>query len=300
MAWPGILTRAAALAGLLACGAAQASPEALLARYQGLEPALAHSPFARPLVLQSDASASRPRGEVYALIDQPFERLRAVLRDADNWCDLLILPFNVKRCISAGPHAAPNRLQLAVGRKSEQPVQEAYALQFDYALKAADARYLAVQMSAAAGPLGTSDYQLLFEAVPLPGGRSFVHLSYAYAVGLSARLATEAYLATAGRHKIGFSVLGQDEQGQPRHVRGIQGVAERNTMRYFLAIESFLEAPGEGQAEQRLRDWFAATERYPQQLHEMEQDDYLAMKRKEIRQQRQLSAQAWNSGARSP
>jgi hypothetical protein len=38
--------------------------------------------------------------------------------------------------------------------------------------------------------------------------------------------------------------------------------------------------------EKRLRDWFAAAERYPRQLHEMEQDEYLDMKRKEhLRQQ---------------
>ena len=34
-----------------------------------------------------------------------------------------------------------------------------------------------------------------------------------------------------------------------------------------------------------LRDWFAATERYPRQLHELEQDEYLVMKRKEYQRQ---------------
>lgn len=45
---------------------------------------------------------------------------------------------------------------------------------------------------------------------------------------------------------------------------------ERNTMRYYLAIEAYLGAytlPAAEQPERRLRDWFAAVERYPRQLH---------------------------------
>ena len=60
-------------------------------------------------------------------------------------------------------------------------------------------------------------------------------------------------------------------------------------MRYYLAIESFLgalSAPPQARLETRLRDWFAAIERYPRQLHELEQGEYLKMKRKEyLRQQ---------------
>jgi hypothetical protein len=64
---------------------------------------------------------------------------------------------------------------------------------------------------------------------------------------------------------------------------------ERNTMRYYLAIEAYLgatSAPPPEQQEKRLRDWFAATERYALQLHEIERDDYLAMKRHELQRQR--------------
>ena len=44
-------------------------------------------------------------------------------------------------------------------------------------------------MSADEGPLGTRDYRLVLEAAPLDGGRTFLHLSYAYAYGTIARLA---------------------------------------------------------------------------------------------------------------
>jgi hypothetical protein len=121
--------------------------------------------------------------------------------------------------------------------------------------------------------------------MPIDAGRTFVRMSYAYASGLAARLATEAYLATTGRDKVGFSVAGHDADGRPLHVRGVQGIAERNTMRYFLAIDTYLDvldvAP-QDRVEQRLQRWFAATERYPRQLREMGLADYLAMKRREV------------------
>ena len=66
-------------------------------------------------------------------------------------------------------------------------------------------------------------------------------------------------------------------------------------MRYYLAIESFLGAlsvKGPAQFEKRINDWFAAVERYPRQLHEMEQAEYLDMKRKEYRRQQAVRSVA--------
>ena len=63
---------------------------------------------------------------------------------------------------------------------------------------------------------------------------------------------------------------------------GVRGVVERNTMRYYLAIDAYLDAPGPQGREKRLGEWFDDTERYARQLHEMDRDDYLAMKRSEF------------------
>jgi hypothetical protein len=80
---------------------------------------------------------------------------------------------------------------------------------------------------------------------------------------------------------VGFTIVGRDEQGRPQFARGMQGVAERNTMRYFLAIESLL-ATVSAPVDERLRRFHAALERYPAQLHETERDEYLAMKQREL------------------
>lgn len=65
--------------------------------------------------------------------------------------------------------------------------------------------------------------------------------------------------------------------------------AERNTMRYYLAIESFLgalTAAPQDRTEKSMQAWFEAVERFPRQLHEMERAEYLEMKRREYARQR--------------
>ncbi len=50
----------------------------------------------------------------------------------------------------------------------------------------------------------------------------------------------QGYLATIGRDKVGFSIVGSRADGQPVYVHGTRGVIERNTMRYYVAIEAYL------------------------------------------------------------
>jgi hypothetical protein len=259
---------------------------ALRDRYASLQADLTASPFQRPVLLQANASRTSPSGDVYAVVDEPFSTVSAALAPAAHWCDVLILPMNVKRCVMAGTPEQP-LIRMAVGKKAEQPARDAYPIEFHHRLREREASYLAVQLDAPEGPVGTRDYRLVFEATPIDAKRTFVHMSYACENGLAARMATDVYLATTGRSKVGFSIVGRGPEG-PVYVGGIQGVAERNTMRYFLAIEAYLDTlstPESQRTEARLRHWFAATERFPLQLREMSEDAYLAMKRREIRQQ---------------
>ena len=281
--------RTAALALMLVAITAVRAQDAAALRvvHDGLREQLAVSPFRRPLVLKSTESSGELKGDVFAVVEQPFSVVGPALQDPRHWCDLLILHLNVKYCGTQGK--SPDEVvNLVVGRKFDQPLADAYKVVFAYGVPASTADYLRVQMAAASGPLNTRDYRLALEAVPLDAKRSFIHMSYAYAYGAAARLAMQAYLVTAGRDKLGFSVTGTTGDGKPEYVDGVRGVLERNTMRYYLAIETYLNAlstaPGE-QPEKRLRDWFAATERHAPQLHEMERDEYLTMKRHELQRQ---------------
>src|SRR6185295_10225999 len=118
--------------------------------------------------------------------------------------------------------------------------------------------YFAVNLFAETGPLSTSDYHIVLEAAPLDAGKTIVHLTYSYAYGVAGRLAMQAYLATIGRGKVGFTIAGKLPNGAPDYIGGVRGVVERNTMRYFLAIDAYLAAlavPAPEQFEKRLQNW---------------------------------------------
>ena len=273
-------------AGVDAAHAAAAeanSAESLRAKYGALQERLSHNSFNKPLFLDSSETAGSVQGDMYALVNYPFATVGPALSSADNWCDILLLHLNTKYCrASKGGQASV--LNVSIGRKYDQPVEEAYRVVFVYRVAAQAQNYLQARLNADKGPLSTRNYRIVLEAIPLENGRTFIHLSYSYAFGLVGRMAMKVYLGTTGKDKVGFSVAGTQPGGGPRYVRGMRGVVERNTMRYYLAIEAFLGAlsePAPAQLEKRLHDWFAGIERYPRQLHELEQSEYLGMKRKE-------------------
>jgi hypothetical protein len=258
---------------------------ALRARYEALQPQLARNAYGKPLHLESSEGARDLRGDVYAVVSAPFATVDAGFVEAANWCDVLILPFNTKHCV-ATKEASGTGLTVRIGRKFDQPPEDAYRIDFRYRVAARTSDYFRTGLKAPTGPLGTRDYEIALEAIPLDGERTFIHLSYSYGYGMMSRLAMQAYLATAGRDKVGFTVVGKDGEGQPVHVGGMLGATERNTMRYYLAIEAYLNSlavPPEARVQKRLSDWFAAAERYPRQLREMDRAQYLAMKQRETR-----------------
>ena len=277
------------LAGVLAFATPALAFDAgsLRSKHAALTDKLANNQFGHPLVLESTETAGDLRGDVYAVVDHPFAMVQQALQSIDHWCDILILHLNVKRCRS---NSGGKMLALNVGRKFDQPLEDAYELEFAWQLAATAPDYLLVQLSAAQGPLSTKNYRIVVEAIPIDARRSMVHMSYAYGYGFAARVALQTYLSTLGRNKIGFSMTGRNAEGKPIHVAGVLGLLERNTMRYYLAIDAYLTAyplPPTEQFEKRIQTWYGSTERYADQLHEMEQADYLEMKRKEMRRQQQ-------------
>jgi len=262
----------------------------LRARHAALRELLASNQFQRPLYLASSQTPGGLKGDIYALVEQPYAVVGPALRGLDPWCDILILHLNVKRCrVSTSKDG--DTLSLNIGRKFDQPLADAYLIEFLYRSVAAGPDYLQVVLNAEDGPLGTSRYRIVLEVVKLDAKRSFLHMSYSYAYGMLARVALQGYLATTGRDKVGFSIIGSTANGQPVYIGNMRGVVERNTMRYYLAIEAFLgalSAPVSEQLEKRLSNWHAGSERYPVQLHELERGEYLDMKRREIQRQQVL------------
>lgn len=285
------LARLLALCMLLAALPALAAPlgaAGLKARYDSLGPQLASNQFGGPLVLQSEEAQRRIDGNVYAVLDHPFAVVTGALSDPAQWCDILILHLNTKYCRRTEANGE-TVLELRVGRKVEQDVESASLLRFGWRTPTKTADYFGIQMNAPEGPYGTRDYTLLVEAVRLPGNRTFLRMGYGLAYGTASSVAMQLYLGTAGRDKVGFTRLEPGAQGgEDGYIGGMRGVVERNTMRYYLAIDSYLRslaAPPPERLEKRLALWFDATEKFPRQLHEVERDEYLQMKRNEVRRQ---------------
>lgn len=261
-----------------------AAAAALLAKRQEFQPQLLAKAMGEPLHLLSQEANNRLEGDVYAELAAPFERVSAALGSAESVCGVLFLHLNVRSCLpSRGPDGP--QVTLAVGPKHGATAGTLYDMRYTMRVEAATADYLRVSLAAASGPLSTKDYRIIFEASPIEGQRSFVHFGYAYSFGALAKMAMGLYLATAGRSKIGFTVVGTGADGKPQYVKGERGSLERNVIRNYLALQAYAGVTAgtpQAQTQARLRAWFALTERHAAQLHELDLDEYLQEKQGDV------------------
>jgi len=256
------------------------SAAALRASYAAMQSEIEHSAFGKPLWLESTETSAALAGEIHAAIDFPFDVVRTALREARNWCEILILHPNIEHCrIASASGAGETWIAVDLGR-TQVPVS------FSWHVIASDADYLHVQLAAADGPFGTTDYRIDLEAAPLAARRTMLQLTFSHGYGMRARFAMQTYLAMFGRDKVGFTIVDRTADGHPRYIGDFRGALERNVMRYYLAIEAYLQslsAPPARQREARLMTWFSYTQRYARQLHE--DDNFLDRKRAQLARQ---------------
>jgi hypothetical protein len=266
--------------------AGEPGSETLRSRYATFEAQHAAAGEAAPAIdIESRDDGEHVVGEIHALLPTSFETASAALKDPASWCEILLLHLDTKECrVTHGADGIV--LQAGVVTHYDQPASSAYRVAFAYRLASDVAGYVQARLDADDGPVDTRDFLIVFEGLRARDGRMFAHMSYSYSYGGMSRLALQLYLLTFGRGKIGFTRVGTDPEGSPRYVGGMRGVVERNTMRYYLAVEAWLAASGEptrsARIDRALRNWYAAIERYPRQLHELPEKRYLEMKRKEI------------------
>jgi hypothetical protein len=276
--------------------AAAKSPQAenqLLDTYHKNEAKLKSNGFGLPLILESSENDDRVHVDVYGIFDFPFSNVADVLKVPANWCDIVALHPNVKAC-THGEQSGNGQLTFYIGKKEYQSPQEARPVVYRYRNVAQQNGYLDIILSADEGPFGTKDHAMRFEALPLKGGKTFVHVSYEYSDSMALRLAGKAYFATLGRSKVGFTVTGTDGNDKPIYIGGPRGAVERNAVRYYFAIQSFMIAqhsPEKNLLGIRTGQWFDLTTRYKQQLSDMGKNDYLAFKIAEHKNQVTLQLQ---------
>lgn len=264
-------------------------PEGLADKFHTLENKLGRSPFGIPVYLESSAGNNSSDADMYGIVSYPFDIVRNELSVPPHWCDIVLPHINVRACTYEQLKDTWLLTIYSVNR-FYQPLKDAYRMKFDFHIDAQRPEYFDISLEAHEGPFNTKDHRFGFEAIPIDEGRTFVHLSYSYSYSFLGYIAMKSYLALCGRSKAGFSVTGVEE-GIPVYVSGPRGAIERNVVRYYLAILSYLDtlrfAP-EQRFGKRTSQWYDLTGRYKRQLFEMGKEEYLTYKKEDQKNQLRL------------
>lgn len=267
--------------------------ELLLDSYHRNVAQLKTNSFALPLVVDSFERGDRVQVDVYGIFDYHFTTVVNSLNAPASWCDIVSLHPNVKAC-TYREQSGTRLLTFYPGGKEYQLPEEKRRVTYSYRVMARQPGYLDIMLNADAGPFGTKGHKMRFEALPLDGGKTFVHVSYAYSDSAALRLATKIYFATLGRGKVGFTVTGTDRKGKPQYIGGPRGALERSAVRYYFAIQSFMDTlryPEESRFSMRSSEWHDLTTRFRKQLFDLDKNEYLSYKIAEHKNQIMLQRQ---------
>jgi hypothetical protein len=292
-----IYLRCLVVPGIILCLLALTSPayagkSELFETYRTIKDKLENNVYGIPIYIKSKNENKTMLGEVYGRLPYSFRELRLALATPANWCDIVPQHLNIKACTyqSVNDHC---RVTFYTGRKFYETPEDVYQLAYRFKLVTNENKYFHTRFIADKGPLGTKAYLIELEAIPLTDKSSFIHFSYSYQYNFLTELGMDTYLATLGSDKVGFSVTGVDKDGKPIYIDGVRGIIERNSVRYYLAIQSYLQTqsiPARLRFTARISKWFELTEKYHRQLYEMDKKDYLEYKQKEHLDQIRLQA----------
>lgn len=272
------------LSGMLSPSTAAKGMEDLLSVYERARLVLNDPDRTDPFYLQADVKNYLQSGEAALYFETSLSEIAESLGELSNWCSILLLHLNTKAC-TYNESEDEKELTLYVGRKFYQEPDDAFVMTYRFETERSK-DYFSALITADEGPLGTSDYRIQLEVASIDGktfGRIQVSQEHSW---LSSR-AAKLYVATKGRDKLGISVVGHDDQGNPIYSSGERGIAERNLLRYFFAFAAFFRTKGNPKGERfsdSLNDWFSQTEQY-EQLYEVDRPQYITDKNKELANQ---------------
>jgi hypothetical protein len=266
----------------------------LLSKYPAIKTNLEANQYGIPLYLESKEESSSLHVDLYGILNYPFDNISKELRSPGNWCDISSLLSNIKASIFRRV-SSQWLLTLYSGRKYYQAPKDAYQLDFNFRIASLQHDYLDLALTAENGPMFTKDHRIRFEAAAMDKVRTFIHFSYDYTYGAFARMAMKTYYETLGSGKKGFTVTAAGKNGDPVYIGGVRGSEERNAVRYYLAIQTYMDTlniPEDQKFEKRINHWYDLTERFPLQLYEMDKTEYLTDKRREHANQLLLQKEA--------
>jgi len=262
-------------------------PVTLIDKYHKFEESLAKTSPGIQVHLYSDIQKNSSSADIYGIFDHPFDIVEKALSEPSEWCEIVLPHINIRACTSSNT-GSNWLLTLYNVTKYYQPIEEATQLKYSYYLLARRPDYMDILFRADDGPFHSHDHRLKIEAMPIGQDKTFVHLSYSYRYGTFSYMTMKSYFGLFGGKRVGFSTTGVDSKGGPVYVSGLKGAVERNVMRYYLAVEAYLDTlkyPAEQRFEKRISHWYDLTARFKRQLFEMEKKEYLDYKRRDIKNQ---------------
>ena len=257
--------------------------ESLIDKYHKIEKELEKSSLTIPFYVESSVSKNASHVDIYGTIKYPFDIVKNELQLPTNWCDIVLLHSNVR----ASTYKKVNDIWLLTlynVKKFQDPLKDAYQMNFEYRVIAQRIGFFAISLAAREGIFSTKDHQFRLEAIPLDEERTFIHLRYSYRYSRLGYFLMKSYFSIFGGGKIGFSVIGTDSDGNPVYVGGLRGAVESNVLRYYLTILAYMDTlkiPVEQRFEKRMSQWYDLTARYKRQLFEMEKEEFLTYKRQD-------------------
>ena len=252
-------------------------------KYHKIEENLHQSTLGMPVHIESSSEKNDSQGDIYGIIRYPFDVVEHELSNPANWCDIALLHLNVRGCSTENLADHPLLTVYNVNRYS-QSMDKAYALKFEYRVDARAPGYFDILLVAPEGPFSTKDHRFNIEAMPIEEGSTLIHLRYSYKYSVLSYFVMKSYFSTFGSKKVGFTTAGAAGEGRPVYIGGLRGAVERNIMRYYLAIITWLDtpkSPAEQRFENQISRWYDLTALYKRQLAEAGKEEYLALKRED-------------------
>ncbi|MCW8922676.1 MAG: hypothetical protein OQK69_03460, partial [Gammaproteobacteria bacterium] len=143
--------------------------------------------------------------EVHSIVSTPFIQVATALAQARNWCQVMPLHFNIKAC-TYEKRDTGDVLTVYSGRKIYESPEDSYQMSYRFEVIRQDNKQLSLRLHAAHGPVGTSDYLIELDAVPVAEG-TMLQIHSAYRPSWLSSMLTSAYLSTVGSGKTGFSQI---------------------------------------------------------------------------------------------
>jgi hypothetical protein len=148
----------------------------LVDKYHKIEKELEKSSLTIPFYLESSVRKDASHVDIYGTIKYPFDIVENDLQLPTNWCDIVLLHSNVRACTYKKVN---DRwlLTLYNVKKFQDPLKDAYQMNFEYGVIAEQPGFFAISLAAREGIFSTKDHQFGLEAIPLDQDRTFIHLA---------------------------------------------------------------------------------------------------------------------------